>query len=143
MIDLAARFIRLDHHIHLNAQFRSDLQWWSLFLPDWNGSGFFQPKTPTIEVVSDAQAPGAAGHSIVHSAFNISGLNPGKVATSLQKKWCLYRICRGNMGSIMVRSENKMQVRQFSSGNSSQYWISPRPSANAHAMLSLLLCCIL
>ena len=34
MIDLAACFSRLDHHIRLNAQFRSDLQWWSLFLPD-------------------------------------------------------------------------------------------------------------
>ena len=34
MIDLAACFSRLDYHIRLNAQFPSDLQWWSLFLPD-------------------------------------------------------------------------------------------------------------
>ena len=67
MIDLAARFSRLDHHIHLNAQFRSDLQWWSLFLPDWNGSGFFQPKTPTAEVVSDAS--GSWGCRAFHSSL--------------------------------------------------------------------------
>ena len=67
MIDLAARFSRLDHRIRLNAQFQSDLQWWSLFLPDWNGSGFLQPKTPTIEVVSDA--PGSWGCGAFHSSL--------------------------------------------------------------------------
>ena len=67
MIDLATRFSRLDHHIRLNAQFQSDLQWWSLFLPDWNGSGFFQPKTPTIEVVSDAS--GSWGCGAFHSSL--------------------------------------------------------------------------
>ena len=67
MIDLAACFSRLDHHIRLNAQFRSDLQWWSLFLPDWNRSGFFQPKTPTVEVVSDAS--GSWGCGVFHSSL--------------------------------------------------------------------------
>ena len=64
MIDLAARFSRLDHHIPLNAQFQSDLQWWSPFLPDWNGSGFFQPKTPTAE-----DASGSWGCRAFHSSL--------------------------------------------------------------------------
>lgn len=61
MIDLSARFSKLDHHIRLNAQFRSDLQWWSLFLLQWNGTGFFQPKTPTVVVASDASGAWGCG----------------------------------------------------------------------------------
>ena len=37
MIDLSATAKELHHHIRLNAGFRSDLQWWAMFLSDWNG----------------------------------------------------------------------------------------------------------
>lgn len=38
------------HHIRLNANFKSDLAWWSLFLHSWNGSAM----TPSAVVTSDA-----------------------------------------------------------------------------------------
>ena len=81
MIDLATRFSRLDHHIRLNAQFRSDLQRWSLFLPDWNGSGFFQPKTPTIDIVSDAS--GSWGCGAFHSSLWFQYQWPENKATAM------------------------------------------------------------
>ena len=37
MIGLAKVARELHHRIRLNKDFRSDLQWWACFLPDWNG----------------------------------------------------------------------------------------------------------
>ena len=37
MIDLSSVAKELHHRIRLNKGFRSDLQWWSYFLPRWNG----------------------------------------------------------------------------------------------------------
>ena len=38
MIELSRGVRELHHRVHLNAGFRSDLQWWNCFLPFWNGS---------------------------------------------------------------------------------------------------------
>ena len=43
--------------VRLNRDFRSDVQWWRLFLPCWNGTSFLYPgitATPNITVYSDA-----------------------------------------------------------------------------------------
>ena len=37
MIDLSKVAKQLYHHVRLNAEFRSDLEWWVTFLPGWNG----------------------------------------------------------------------------------------------------------
>ena len=39
MINLSTKAKRLHHNIRLNKCFKSDLSWWSLFLPTWNGVG--------------------------------------------------------------------------------------------------------
>ena len=39
MIELTKVVKQLHHHIRLNNDFRSDLQWWAIFLPKWNGVG--------------------------------------------------------------------------------------------------------
>lgn len=39
MIDLSKSVKDMDRSIRLNKGFRSDLQWWALFLPSWNGVG--------------------------------------------------------------------------------------------------------
>ena len=36
MIDTAMTVRHLDHHVHLRADFHSDLAWWSCFLTLWN-----------------------------------------------------------------------------------------------------------
>ena len=41
MLNLAHRVERLNHTIHLNQEFKADLDWWKQFLPLWNGSATF------------------------------------------------------------------------------------------------------
>ena len=38
MITLSTSAKEMHHHIRLNRGFRSDLQWWACFLPEWNGT---------------------------------------------------------------------------------------------------------
>ena len=57
MIELAKSTREYHHMVRLNRDFRSDVQWWRLFLPRWNGTSFLYPgitATPNITVYSDA-----------------------------------------------------------------------------------------
>lgn len=57
MIELAKATREYHHMVRLNRDFRSDVQWWRLFLPRWNGTSFLYPgitATPNITVYSDA-----------------------------------------------------------------------------------------
>ena len=57
MIDLSAVATELHHRIRLNLAFRSDLQWWDIFLEDWNGVSVFAGVTqtpPAVVLTSDA-----------------------------------------------------------------------------------------
>ena len=57
MIDLSATVPKLHHHLRLNREFRSDLQWWALFAPGWNGINLLFPALqamPQVIVWSDA-----------------------------------------------------------------------------------------
>lgn len=52
IIDLATSFKHLDHPVRLNADFKSDLMWWHLFLHTWNGVSCLHTHTrspPDIE----------------------------------------------------------------------------------------------
>ena len=42
MIDLSAKAKQLNHWVHLNQEFRSDLLWWKLFLTKWNGTSMLR-----------------------------------------------------------------------------------------------------
>ena len=42
------------HYVRLNAGARADLAWWRCFLQSWNGSSFFPPPIPSVDVYSDA-----------------------------------------------------------------------------------------
>ena len=53
---------RPHHHIRLNREFRSDLQWWRKFIIGWNGVSYWKKKDrPPIEVVSDASGHWGCG----------------------------------------------------------------------------------
>ena len=66
MIDLSTKAQSLDHWIRLNADFRSDLAWWRLFLGYWNGvsmlSSRFVSIQPDITVFTDASGWGCGAH---------------------------------------------------------------------------------
>ena len=70
MIDLSTVVVELHHHIRLNKGFRSDLQWWDLFLEGWNGVSMFASlarSSTAMVLTSDASGSWGCG------AFESSG----------------------------------------------------------------------
>ena len=65
MIDTANQAKKLDHWIHLTAEFRSDLTWWRLFLKSWNGRTKMQimapAQPPKATVTTDASGRWGCG----------------------------------------------------------------------------------
>jgi len=45
MIDTAKSVCRLNHWVHLKADFHSDLEWWTVFLDYWNGRSLMEIHT--------------------------------------------------------------------------------------------------
>ena len=144
MIDLAAHFSRLDHHIRLNAQFRSDLHSSDQI---YNGGHYscqtgmdqdFPAKTLTAEVVSDAL--GSWGCGALHSSLWFHYQWP-ESWQSCHKEMVPIVFAVAIWGSswssqrIRCKSDNSADVAVVNTA-----WISPRPSANAHATLSLAYC---
>ena len=77
MIDLSTTAAELHHHLRLNREFRSDLQWWSMFCPRWNGVCALTPirlATPDIVVHSDAS--GSWGFGAIWDSHWIQGQWP-------------------------------------------------------------------
>ena len=64
MIQLSTVVKAMHHHIRLNKNFRSDLQWWSLFLPGWNGTSMMDTLTRShyaATITSDASGSWGCG----------------------------------------------------------------------------------
>ena len=64
MITLSTVAKELHHHIRLNLSFRSDLQWWVIFLPQWNSMSMMtahRRASPGATIVSDASGNWGCG----------------------------------------------------------------------------------
>ena len=64
MIDLSTVPRELDHWVRLNSAFHSDLQWWHLFLGDWNGTALCSSvvqQPPAGTITSDASGRWGCG----------------------------------------------------------------------------------
>lgn len=65
MIDRAKSVRRLNHWVHLTAEFQSDLQWWSLFLGYWNGCSMMRThkkdQEADVTIYSDASGSWGCG----------------------------------------------------------------------------------
>jgi hypothetical protein len=64
MIDLSTTVKELHHFVRLNKGFRSDLEWWSMFLEGWNGVSLLSTvarKPPDVMVTSDASGGWGCG----------------------------------------------------------------------------------
>ena len=63
MIDLLHAVPSSQSQIRLNAEFRSDLAWWSRFLSAWNGTSFLPvpSQLPAVELTSDASGSWGCG----------------------------------------------------------------------------------
>ena len=73
MIDLSTTATEPHHHIRLNREFRSDLQWWACFAPHWNGTCLLAPllqATPDVVVHSDASGSWGFGAVAISTWFH-------------------------------------------------------------------------
>lgn len=64
MINLAHTVRELHHWVYLNGEFKSDLQWWHLFLEQWNGKSCMASHcaySPSTTLVSDASGSWGCG----------------------------------------------------------------------------------
>ena len=65
MIETAKTARRLNHWVHLNAEFRSDLEWWRTFLRHWNGRSMMSihttAQTPDVTIFTDASGSWGCG----------------------------------------------------------------------------------
>ena len=64
MITLSTSVRELHHHVRLNTSFRSDLQWWAVFLTQWNGVSMMsvpRKAKPGVIIVSDASGNWGCG----------------------------------------------------------------------------------
>ena len=52
---------RQHHHVRLNRDFQSDIQWWATFLPGWNGKSIHPPQQPAHAFWSDASGSWGSG----------------------------------------------------------------------------------
>ena len=63
---LLSQFRRKDHFVRLNASFRADLEWWHVFLSEWNGVDLWQrveleKERGKVEVWMDASGSWGCG----------------------------------------------------------------------------------
>ena len=64
MIDTMKIPRRQHHHVRLNEEFQSDLQWWACFLPGWNGRSILPIPQVAHTFWSDASGSWGAEHSV-------------------------------------------------------------------------------
>ena len=60
MIDLLEQNEKAHHQIRLNREFRSDLQWWTMFSTSWNGVSYLTARN-MVEIASDASGTWGCG----------------------------------------------------------------------------------
>ena len=128
MIDLSMVVSELHHHVRLNLGFRSDLQWWLMFVADWNGVRMMSRKCkarPHEVVTSDASGSWGCGAfssancwfqltwpvswSSVH--ITVKELLPIVVACAVwEKEWAKL--------TVMFRCDNAAVVAIINSGRS-------------------------
>ena len=83
MINLSKATSHLHHHIRLNAGFKSDLQWWRMFMQQWNGRRYFDTSIVQLIMYSDASGSWGCGAFSGHSWFQMQWPegSPSNIAT--------------------------------------------------------------
>ena len=64
IFDLLARTKKQHHFIRLNEQFHGDIEWWGVFLKDWNGVSMLYSSSveqPDVSICSDASGSWGCG----------------------------------------------------------------------------------
>lgn len=81
LIDLSTQAKQLDHFIRLNADARSDLEWWFQFIECWNGVSFLEAAiqiSPHFTVMTDASGSCSCGAIWEHRWLQLQWAGPLK-----------------------------------------------------------------
>ena len=123
MINLISRAKLPHHHLRLNSEFRSDLLWWALFLPLWNGRSMLPPEEPAHTLTSDASGSWGCGAVTEADEFfqvkwpdswaqvNIAVKEMVPVVIAVATWGCRWGPCK-----LLVRSDNMSVVCALSAG---------------------------
>ena len=93
MIDLVKLAKQPHHHLRLSAEFRSDLHWWAMFLPKWNGKSMLRQPDPRHFITSDASGSWGCG------AFSSSG---SWFQLQWPSSWSHYHIAAKEMVPVVI-----------------------------------------
>ena len=92
MIDLAAEVKRLDHWVHLDVGFRSDLAWWSCFVDSWNGRSLMEVLAPRgfpdVSLHLMRREAGGLVQSGAVIGITSHGMASGGLSASLSRRCC-------------------------------------------------------
>ena len=127
LIDLSTSVKKLDHFIRLNANARSDIEWWYQFAQTWNGVSLLSSlnkQSPAAIITSDASGSWGCGAvcgkewfhlswdgMLSHSHITVKELTPVVIAVAVWgQRW------KGE--SLLVRSHNMATVSIINSGTS-------------------------
>lgn len=106
------------HHIRLNHDFRSDLQWWSIFCSGWNGTSILQPTGigPVTILTTDASGSWGCGAWSQNEWFQLKWDQQTSTKQIAVKELIHNRCCY--MGPIMERRTGTGTMRQRRSSGS-------------------------
>ena len=123
MIDLMKVAKRPHHHVHLKSDFRSDLQLWAAFLPEWNGRSILPQPQPTHKITADASGSwGCGALSDGGDYFQVQWPQSWAQVNIVVKEMVPVVITvamwgqRWSQSTILVRSDNMSVVHALSSG---------------------------
>ena len=122
MINLSTKARRLHHNVRLNKSFKSDLSWWSVFLPTWNGvsmmSGVSKSRATAV-VTSDASGNwGCGAYTSTGEWFMLQWpLSWMRIHIVNSKGAAATGGGGGNVGQEVVGWLSSMPLRQCSSGS--------------------------
>ena len=106
MFNTAAKARDLDHYVRLNREFRSDLQWWDVFLSSWNGASFSlfaDPNSPQALIQTDASGSWGCGASFDSNWFQWSWPEPRRNTSIMEKELVPTVLACAEWGPLLAR----------------------------------------
>ena len=104
MIDTAQGVKHLDHWVHLNQEFKSDLAWWQMFIDTWNGLGVMQSTaanwSPRFTFYTDASGSWGCGVCWADRWIQCAWNGMWQEMNIAVKELCWQWQCGGSFGGV-------------------------------------------
>ncbi len=113
MFNTVMRVRDMDHFVHLNKDFRSDLHWWQCFLESWNGASFFalvDCQIPSVSIQTDASGNWGCGASFAELWFQIAMVTVMGHSKHHGERIGSYCACLCSLGSLIEAQGSALPV---------------------------------